>query len=336
MKVRRWISLSILATLIFHFSRAQAQEAELIAGAKAEGRVVWYSGSNLGMAQAVSNAFEKKYPFIKVDVIRSSDERMLNRISTEKQAGKILFDVVNSQLLPVMYRLNVITPYRVQGAAVMEPKYKDTDGYWVGLHINHFVLGYNTKLVPREQAPRDWSDLSDPKWKGKIGMDPEEFDWLGAMIEYFGEEKTRKLLGGLARQEIRWAKGHTQVTQLMAAGEFGLCLTFAHRAEAMKKSGAPIDWVRTTKPIIVSVSKVGFSAAPPHPNAAHLLVNFLISKEGQTEVYKNGNTPAYPGIVPKDSPLDPTHLVVHPISAKISLDLNRYAKEFDEIFGPRR
>ena len=140
MNVRRRVLLSTLFFMASLSVRAEAQEADLVSGAKAEGRVVWYSGSNLGMAQAVSNAFEKKYPFIKVDLIRSSDERMLNRISTEKQAGKILFDVVNSQILPMMYRINVLTPYRVPGAGVMDAKFKDPNGYWVGLHINHFVL----------------------------------------------------------------------------------------------------------------------------------------------------------------------------------------------------
>ena len=336
MHVRHWVSLLMVFFLLAFSVRTQAQEADLVSGAKAEGRVVWYSGSNLGMAQAVSKAFEKKYPFMKVDLIRSSDERMLNRITTEKQAGKILFDVINSQLLPMMYRLNVLVPYRAPGAEAIEAKYKDPDGYWAGLHINHFVLAYNAKMAAKEQAPKDWADLGDPKWKGKFGMDPEEFDWLGAMMEYLGEEKARKLLGAVARQEIHWHKGHTQVAQLMAAGEFALSLTYAHRVEDMKKLGAPMDWVRTTKPIVANVSKVALSAAPPHPHSARLLVNFLASKEGQTEVYKNGNTPAYPGILPKDSPLDPTHLVIHPVSPKITLDLNRYAREFDQIFGPRR
>ncbi len=332
MLVRNWalLFMSLLSVA------AEAQEGELISGAKAEGRVVWYSGSNLGMAQAVSKAFEKKYPFIKVDLIRSSDERMLNRITTEKQAGKILFDVVNSQLLPMMYRSSVVTPYRAPGVEAIDAKYKDPGGYWVGLHINYFALGYNSKMVSKEQAPRDWADLGDSKWKGKIGMDPEEYDWLGGMMEYLGEEKVRKLLSTVAQQEIHWHKGHTQVAQLMAAGEFPLALTYAHRIEDMKKLGAPLDWVRTTKPIVTGVSKVALSAAPPHPHGARLLVNFLTSKEGQIEVYKNGNTPVYPGILPKDSPLDPIHLIIHPVAPKITLDLNRYAREFDQIFGPRR
>ena len=334
MKITFW--LSSLALVLFLGAHAKAQESKYVAGAKSEGRVVWYSGSNLGMARAVANAFEKKYPFMKVDLIRSSDERMLNRITTEKQAGKILFDIVNSQLLPMMYQLKVLTTYSVPGLSALDPKYKDPDGHWAGLHVNHFAVSFNTNLVGKDQAPRDWWDLLDPKWKGKIGMDPEEFDWLGAMIEYLGDEKASKLMSGLARQDIQWHKGHTQLAQLMAAGEFALSVNYAHRVDALKKQGAPIDWVRTTKPIIVNISKAVLSVSPPNPNAARLLIDYLISKEGQNEVFKNGSTPAYPGILPQDRPLASPDLVVHAVSSKITLDLNRYVKKFDELFGPRR
>ena len=122
----------------------------------------------------------------------------------------------------------------------------------------------------------------------------------------------------------------------MTAGEFQLSLAYAHRIEDMKKKGAPIEWINSTKPIVAGLQKVGLSAAAPHRNAAHLLVNFLISKEGQTEVYNQGYNPAYPGILPKGSPLDPSHLEIHPVSAKTTQDLNRYVKELDQIFGPRR
>lgn len=330
----RSLSLSIIFLLVF--VRAEAQEANVLAGAKAEGRVVWYSGYSLSLLNALTKTFETKYPFIKVDYIRSPDEATLNRITTEKRAGKVLFDVVNSQLLPMMLRLNVIAPYRFPGVEVMNPRHKDPSGYWVALHMQYYVLSFNTKLVPKDHVPNNWANLLDPKWQGQIGMDPEEFEWLGAMMEYLGEEKATKLLRGLARQEIRWHKGHTRLAQFMAAGEFALSLSYAHRIEDLKKKGAPVDWSRTIKPVVGSLSKLGLSAAPPHPNAARLLVNFLISKEGQTEFYRQGHNPLFPGIVPKDSPLSPAGLEIHVVSPKITLDLNRYANEFDQIFGPRR
>ncbi|MBI4527557.1 MAG: extracellular solute-binding protein [Deltaproteobacteria bacterium] len=327
---------SLAMFLLFLAGAAHAQEDQVVLGAKAERRVVWYSGYSLSLLNGLTKSFEAKYPFIKVDLIRSPDEKTLNRVATEKKAGKVLFDVINSQLLPMMVRLNVIGTYSFPGAEVVDAKYKDPSGHWVALHMQYYVLSYNTKMVPKNQVPSDWLDLLDPKWKGQIGMDPEEFEWLGAMSEFLGEEKATKLMMGLSRQEIRWHKGHTLLAQFMAAGEFALSLSYAHRIEDMKKKGAPVEWVRSTKPIVGSLSKLGLSAAPPHPNAARLLVNFLSSKEGQNEFHRQGHNPLFPGIVPKDSPLHPAGLEIHVVSPKITLNLHHQANEFERIFGPRR
>lgn len=326
------------AALVFIFllvDHAKTQELNLLPGAKAEGRVVWYSGSGVVLTRALADAFEKKYPFIKVEITRGSDPVMLNRIATEKLAGKVLFDVVNSQILPLMYRLNVIGFHNPLGVEVMNTKYRDANGRWAGLHVDWFVLSYNTK-IGKERAPTDWWDLLNAKWKREIGIDPGRYHWLGAMMEYFGEEKAEKLMRGLALEEIQWHTGHTLLAQLTAAGELSISLTYAHRIEEMRRKGAPIDWVRTTRPIVAGLQKVGLSAASPHPNAGKLLINFLISREGQTVLYKQGYIPAFPGVLPKGSPFDPSALEIYPISPKITLDFERYVKKFDQIFGPRR
>ncbi|MBI4523521.1 MAG: extracellular solute-binding protein [Deltaproteobacteria bacterium] len=334
-QLQNWVAFAVSVFIFLVVAHASAQEAGLLAGAKAEGRVVWYAGSGVILTRAIADAFEKKYPFIKVEVTRASDPVMLNRITTEKLAGKVLFDVVNSQILPLMYRLNVIGTHTPPGVEVMDAKYRDANGRWSGLHVDYYVLSYNTKLV-RQQSPTDWWDLLNPRWKREIGIDPGRFHWLGAMMEYFGQDMAEKLMTGLARQEIQWHTGHTRLAHLTAAGELSVSLAYGHRIEEMKSKGAPIDWVRTTRPIVAGLQKVGLSSTPPHPNAGKLLVNFLISKEGQTVLYKQGYIPAFPGVLPKGSPFDPATLDVHPISPKVNFDLERYVKKFDQIFGPRR
>jgi iron(III) transport system substrate-binding protein len=79
------------------------------------------------------------------------------------------------------------------------------------------VISYNTRLVAEANAPKDWSDVAQPWWKGKIGMDAEDYDWFGAMIEYLGQEKGRRLMEGLAKQQINWRKGHSLLAQLVSA-----------------------------------------------------------------------------------------------------------------------
>ena len=136
-------------------------------------------------------------------------------------------------------------------------------------------------MVSQKDAPRNWDDFLDPKWKGKIGMDQEEYEWYAASIHYWGNERAQKFHRALAKQGIHWNRGHTMVSQLMAAGEFPLGIVYAHRVESMKKSGASIEWAKTADPVFVNLSPVAVAAKAHHPNAAKLLMDFILSKEAQ-------------------------------------------------------
>jgi iron(III) transport system substrate-binding protein len=313
-----------------------AQDTKLIDAAKKEGVVAWYTGSNLVTMRAVADVFEQKYPPIKVQVTQNNSERMVNRVRAEKETGKLFFDVLNLSLAPLVVPMGVLAPYDSPERKAYGAKFKDAKNFWTSITSNYFVIGYHLRFVPRADAPKDWPDLLQPKWKGKLGMDPEEYDWLGAMREGLGEEKAARLMKGLAQQDIQWHKGHTQVLQLLVAGEFPLGLVYAHALEGLKQKGAPLEWVRTTKPIVASTSMIGISAQPMHPSAARLLVDFILSKEGQSAILKYGSVPARPEVAPKDSPLSPAGLDLQPVSANNLVNLNEQAKKFEEFFGPRR
>lgn len=122
------------------------------------------------------------------------------------------------------------------------PEFRDPQGYWTGIYANYYVLGYNTKLVSQKDAPKSWEDLLNPKWKGKISIDQEEYPWYATLIKVWGKEKTQKYMKALAKQDIQWRKGHTLIAQLMSAGEFPVAIVYAHRIESMKKRGAPVEW----------------------------------------------------------------------------------------------
>jgi len=313
-----------------------AQDARLIDAAKKEGLVAWYTGSNLVTMRAVADVFEQKYAPIKVQLTQNNSERMVNRVRAERDTGKLFFDVLNLSLAPLVVPMGVLAPYDSPERKAYGPKFKDAKDFWTSMTSNYFVIGYHLKFVPRADAPKDWPDLLQPKWKSKFGMDPEEYDWLGGMREGLGEEKAAQLMKGLAKQDIQWHKGHTQVLQLLVAGEFPLGLVYAHALEGLKKKGAPLEWVRTTKPIVASTSMIGVSAQPAHPNAARLLVDFILSQEGQSMILKYGSVPARPDVLPKDSMLSPLGLDLQPVSAANLVNLNEQAKKFEEFFGPRR
>jgi len=143
-------------------------------------------------------------------------------------------------------------------------------------------------MVPQKDAPKNWDDFLDPKWKGKIGMDQEEYEWYAATINYWGKEKAQKFHRALAKQGVHWNRGHTMISQLMAAGEFPIGIVYAHRIESMKKSGAPVEWVKTADPVFAALSPVAVAAKARHPNSAKLLMDFVLSREAQL-VLRNAN-----------------------------------------------
>ncbi|MBI2368577.1 MAG: extracellular solute-binding protein [Deltaproteobacteria bacterium] len=324
------LSLVALKTLI------AAEESPNLADAKKEGKVVLYVSAQLPLAQTISRAFENKYPFLRVEITRTSGENLLNRIKTEKLAGKMAFDVVYGATVPLMPTLGVVKPYLSAEAKAYPAKFREPKDFWAGVSANYYVIGYNTKLVAKNEAPRDWKDLLHPRWKGRFAMDPEEFSWFGAMETYLGEEEAKKLMTGLARQDIQWRKNHTTLAQFLAAGEYPAALVYAHSIEELKGKGAPIDWVRTTAPIVLDIQAVALSALPPHPNAGKLFMDFLLSSETQAIIYQDRKIPIRPGVVPESSPLHPTGLELFPSPPKVVTNLNHYASKFEQIFGPRR
>jgi iron(III) transport system substrate-binding protein len=334
MTVKAGILIALL--LIFPLAAPAAEEPANLADAKKEGKVVLYVSAQLPLAQTISRAFEKKHPFLKVEITRTSGENLLNRIKTEKLAGKMAFDVVYGATVPLMPSLGVVKPYLSPEAKAYPAKFREPKDFWAGVSANYYVIGYNRKLVAKNEAPRDWKDLLHPRWKGQFAMDPEEFSWFGAMEAYLGDEESKKLMTGLARQDIKWRKNHTTLAQFLAAGEYPGALVYAHSMEEMKGKGAAVEWVRTTAPIVLDIQAVALSAQPPHPNAAKLYVDFLLSSEAQAIIYQDKKIPIRPGVVPETSALHPTSLELFPSPPKVVTNLNHYATKFDQIFGPRR
>lgn len=327
--------LLIVAILLISVTTVSADDTERIAKAKAEGQLVFYSTMGIDTVRPVTLAFEKKYPFLKVEVLRLNSERVFNRVMIEHQTGKVHADVVNLSVMPLLKGKGVLAPYRSPEAKAFPAKFRDTDDTWTGLVGNYYVIGYNTKLVPEANAPRDWFDLTQPWWKGKIALDVEDYDWFGAMLEYLGPEKGRRLMEGLAKQQLNWRKGHSLLTQLVGAGEFSASLVYAHRTQLTKEKGSPIDWVKTSKPIIVSQNAVAVLEKAQRPNAARLFVDFLLSETGQKLLYEGGQIPLRSRAVPANSPLAAEPLELYPVSGQVMERFERYKKEYNEVFGIR-
>jgi len=327
-----FILMLIIPLSLHGIARGQdAHTVKLIEGAKQEGSLVWYTSTSVEDITRLFAAFKKRYPFIKTEFFNAGSGRLFSRIINEAAAGKIFFDLVAIRGVETQQLINrgFLQIYLSPEAKAFPPGFKDTKGYWVDFFDAYNVIGYNTKLVARDQAPKSWEDLLDAKWRSKIAMDEDMYSWYAAMSLAWGRERAQRYMRALAKQDIQLRRGQTLIAQLMAAGEFHMGMVLAHRIEKMKEQGAPVEWVTTLDPVTASLHPIAVAAKPPHPNTAKLFIDFLLSKEGQELVLALGRTPTRPGI---DTKMQAKNLKLFPIPPELGEQYNQYQKEFREIF----
>ena len=268
------------------------RQARLVSGSKKEGTVTWYAAMNRPNLQEIIGVFESEYPFVKVNVLPGSGGALLNRVLTENRARSYQWDIFNtrSMTLNTMKQAGAIMRYQSPVRRLLREGFVDKEGYFSGLFATPMVFSFNTKLVVSKEAPRTFEDLTNPKWKGKMGLDSESFDWLAALLDYYGESKGTELAEKIGNQQLNIRRGENLLTQLVAAGEFQVHIdSYYHEAVDKKKSGAPLDY-NFPQPFIPvkSAAAIYLSAHPPHPYSAALLVDFLLSKKGQEIMFNQG------------------------------------------------
>jgi iron(III) transport system substrate-binding protein len=264
------------------------REQRLIQGAKQEGALTVYTSLTVQDTINLGNAFEKKYG-IKPKFWRASSEGVLQRIVSEARAGHFDFDVVesNGPELEALHREQVLQKAWSPYDADLVPQAIMPHGEWVGTRLNMFVQIYNTKLIKKEDLPKTYQDLLDPKWKGKIGIEAGDVDWFGTVVKDMGEEKGLKFFRDLvAADGVSVRKGHTLLAGLTASGEVPFSLAvYNHNADQLKAKGAPVDW-GVIQPAIVRANGAGISKKPAHPNTAVLFYDFMLS-DAQAILAKN-------------------------------------------------
>lgn len=306
----------------------------LIDGAKREGALTVYTSAQTADLGPVVEAFEKKYG-IDASIWRAGSEAVLNRALQEARAGRHTVDVVetNGPELESMSREQILQAVKSpHHADLIEPAIRP-HGEWVGTRLNVFVQAYNTNLVKKEELPKTWEDLLDPKWKGKLGIEQEDSDWLAGLFGEIGEERGKKLFEQIvATNGVSNRKGHTLLTQLVASGEVPLALTvYNYKAEQLRREGAPIDWF-TIGNAIARPNGVGVARQAPHPHAALLFYDFELSEEGQQII---ANREFVPTSTKVDTPLNKVPMTF--IDARVSIDeYDKWKNLYTELFGAGR
>lgn len=304
------------------------RQQKLVAAAKKEGELVMYTSAPIDDMTVLTAAFEKKYG-IKVKLWRAGSEKVLQRTVTEAQANRFDVDIIetNGPELEALHREKRLQEVKSPYLADLIPQAILPHREWISTRLNIFAMAYNTKLVKKEDLPKTYQDFLDPKWKGKLGIEAEDADWFAGVISQLGEDKGLKLFRDIVSTNgLSVRKGHTLLTNLVASGEVPLSLTvYNYKAEQLKKKGAPIDWF-VIPPAIARPNGVAVTKRAPHPNAAVLFFDFMLT-DAQPLLLERDFVPTSRKV---DTPLNKVPLKF--IDPKVILDENeKWTKLYEEI-----
>jgi iron(III) transport system substrate-binding protein len=257
---------------------------KIAAAAKKEGSLTLYTTIAEKDLPVIVKPFEQKYG-IKVNVWRAGTDKVLQRTVTEAQAKKYEVDAIHfgSPEMEALSRekilLAVQSPVHKDLMAGAVPKHRE----WAATILSVWVQAYNTQAVKKEDLPRTYQDLLDPKWKGKLGIESKNDDWFATVVHQLGgEEKGVAFFRELvAKNGISPRQGHTLLSNMVVSGEVPLALTlYNYMPEQAKKKGAPVDWF-AIEPAVARSNAIGVARRAPHPNAALLFYEYLLGLEGQ-------------------------------------------------------
>jgi len=310
------------------------RDARLTAGAKKEGELVIYTSAQADDIGPVAKAFEQKYG-VKVTMWRASSEKVLQRALAEAKANRHAVDLAetNGPELEMLHREGLAQAVKSPHLADIIPAAKQPHGEWVGTRLNVFALAYNTKAVKKDELPKSYDDLAQPRWKGRLGIEADDSEWLAGVLQQIGEQKGIQLFREVVQKNgISVRRGHTLLTNLVASGEVPLALTvYNYKAEQLKNQGAPIDWFAIGR-AVARPNGAAVMKRAPHPHAAVLFYDFEISEEGQRILAKRDFVPTNRKV---ESALNKIPLLV--VDPKVMLDEQaKWSKLYEELFLKQR
>lgn len=306
------LSAAALAAAVAAATPARAIDQALIDAAKKEGEVVWYTTVIVNqLVRPLSEAFEKKYG-IRVKHVRSNANDAALKILNEARAGRVQADVVDgTSAAPPLKDAGLLAEFVPDAAKDLPDRYKDAQRQWVATHAYYLAPGVNTGLVPMKDAPKTFEDLLDPKWRGKMAWNASTSTsggpgFVGNVLMTMGEQKGMDYLRQLAKQRIiNIDASARQILDQAIAGEFPIALQiFNHHTVISANKGAPVDWIRM-EPVTGVLSVVSLTKAAPNPNAGKLLIEYMVSEEGQRLFEKANYLPIHPKVPPATPSLTP-------------------------------
>ena len=330
----------VLGLCFVSVSLARAQDAQLLAAAKKEGKVVWYTSLAIPSSTAISHYFQNKYKGIEVEVHRNGSQRVLQRFMQEASAGLKNGDIVHTsdaghfELLKDKGMLLKFTP---QAVAAFPDGFKDKAGFYYGMRATLSVIAHNPKIVAEKDAPQTWKDLLNPKWSGKMvtahpGYSGIIMTHVLALVNVYGWDYFRDL----AKNKLHIVQSANDPAGVVASGERPVGVNGAEYFDNKTwKQGNPIKIIYPKEGVPLVVSPVAIAKDAPHPNAAKLFTEFIFSKESQQLLAdKEGLYTGHPEVTyPADKPKLKDLKLLPADADELEKRNAEIKKRFTEFFG---
>ena len=309
---------------------------ELMAPARTEGALTVYASMNEQEGLPLWKNFEEATG-VKVAYVRSSDTGLLSRIAVEARAQQHAWDVVVTTAV-MRVPPDFLQPFDVPQAKNIRAEARDPGRRWYGVYANYNAPAYNTKLVKAADLPKSYEEFATKKeWAGKVAIDGTDLQWLHAMFVHYGEERARKIISDIVKAlDPVLVDGHLALARAVGAGEYWVALNnYANLTVNVQLAGGPTDfWV--LEPVALFFGQVGVNARAPHPKAALLAANYLMSREGQQFLPKQGRMPVRADVTP-----NPPNVIGRLEQKKVIPYLSlpeedkKLQRAFQELFRPR-
>ncbi len=305
------------------------RQARMVEKAKQEGVVAVYSSLAPTEAAPLIEAFEKKYG-IKVQMWRAVSDAVVQRAITEMRGKRHVVDAIetNGPEMESLAREQVLAQFHSPYTADIPPAALPKHGMWIPDRLNFFVVAYNTNKVKAADLPKTYEGFLDPKWKGRIALESTDAEWMGGLAKAWGEPRAMDFFRKLGAMKPEMRKGHVLLAQLISSGEVEVGLTaYQANAQSFKKRGAPVDWA-PVEPMLARPQGVGVARNAPHPHAALLFADFMLSPEAQEMLAGMGRTPISRTVKTETSGLN--YVVLDP--AVVLDESDKWQQSWDKLF----
>jgi iron(III) transport system substrate-binding protein len=338
---RAALGLATLAGAVALQRRARGDPNAIETAARQEGSLTWYVAQlDTETAEAFGRAFSKLHPGITVEVIRTTGQVAFQRLMLDLKNGAPHCDVFSATdiaHMPILQERDALLPFTPENFAGMRPQFKaqSAAGWYYPTNAGRWALVRNRDKVTPDMAPKAWTDLLDPRWKGRVSVAHPAFSG-GAGVWALAVKKLHgwAFFEALAKNDPRVGRSTLDTVTLLGAAECLVGPTWAPGAYRAVDRGAPIVLDPPTDGVVVMTFPSAIPAGAPHPNAARLFMEWLLSEEYSRLIAAQGSEPIHAGVPPRaDQPALDQQKVLTLTVEEIRKGVPELVEQWRDTFG---